>query len=80
LADVKGSFITRRIELVSRSKYQVIIHEIGSRWFIYVPAFSIHTQSGSLVEAEPGARDAISAMLGVDPRAFDVAISVRVSP
>jgi hypothetical protein len=57
----------------------VIIHEIGGRWFIYVPALSIHAQSGSLVEAESSARDAISAMLGVDPRAFDVKISVKVS-
>ena len=65
--------------MASRSRYQVIIHEIGGRWFIYVPALSIHAHSGSLVEAEVSARHAISAMLGVDPTEFDVAISAKVS-
>jgi len=60
-------------------RYQVIIHEIRGRWFVYVPELSIHTHSESLTEAEPGARDAISAVLGVDPRAFDIALSVKIS-
>ncbi len=60
-------------------RYQVIIHQMRGRWFVYVPELSIHTQSASLTEAEPGARDAISALLGVDPRTFDIALSVKVS-
>jgi hypothetical protein len=62
-----------------RHRYRVVIREIGGRWFVDVPALSIHIQCPSFLDAEPWARDAISAMLGADPREFDVAINLKAS-
>lgn len=65
--------------MARRHRYRVIIREIGGRWFVDVPALSIHIECASFMEAEPWARNAISAMLGADPRDFDVAIDLKVS-
>ena len=62
-----------------RDRYRVIIREIDGRWFVDVPTLSIHIQCSSFMDAEPWARDAISAMLGADPREFDVAINLKAS-
>jgi hypothetical protein len=65
--------------MARRHRYRVIIREIGGRWFVDVPALSIHIQCASFMDAEPWARDAISTMVGADPREFDVAINLKAS-
>jgi hypothetical protein len=62
-----------------RNRYTVIISEIGGRWFVDIPSLSIHLQCSSFVDTESWARDAISAMLDVDPRMFDLAVSLKAS-
>jgi hypothetical protein len=75
----EGLLHHEEVEMPRRDRYRVIIREIGGRWFVDVPALSIHIQCASFMDAEPWARDAISVMLNADPREFDVAINLKAS-